>query len=43
MRNQVDNVKNDMVKQKADLEREKKKLVSDNESAIEQLKRDFEE
>lgn len=30
MRNQIDNVKNDMVKAKAEWEREKKKMVNDH-------------
>jgi hypothetical protein len=35
MRNQIDSVRNEMAKAKAEWEREKKKLLTDHETSIE--------
>lgn len=43
MRNQVDIVKNDMAKAKAEYEREKKKLLIDHENEIARVRREMEE
>lgn len=43
MRNQIDLVKNEMAKAKAEWEREKKKINSDNNQLLEQTKREFED
>lgn len=37
MRNQIDNVKNDLAKQKSEWDREKKKLIAEHEVTIEQV------
>jgi len=43
MRNQVDHVRNELVKAKADWERERKRISSEHQDEFEQLKQEMEE
>ena len=43
MKNNVDAVKNDQIKTKCDWDREKKKLISEHETQIEDLKNQLED
>ena len=43
MRNQIDNLKNEMSKSKIDYEREKKKIINEHANEMESLKRELEE